>query len=303
MTSEQRTFEELEGKEGSQVELRDVTTDIVDSEHKSAPESEDGYPYVKTSDIENGRINFDDVSYVDEDAYQEWTERLTPKPGDIILTREAPVGRVGLIPEGKKVCLGQRTVLIRPDSEKLDNQYLRYLLLSDDIQNRFDSLSTGSTVDHLNLEDLRSFTLPKLPKLEHQRKIGKILSNLDKKYRINNKIIKNLRGLSQSLYQYRFEEFQPYNEFKESEIGQIPEDFQVIELGDICELTGGSSFPKEEQGKSSGDYPFIKVNDMKSPHNGTYILESENWVDEETKKDQSFRVHPAGAIVYAKTGA
>jgi type I restriction enzyme S subunit len=172
LTSEQQKLDDL--KEEASLELRDATTDIVDSEHKSAPEVDEGYPYIKTSDIENGRIHFDDVSYVDEEAYEEWTRRLAPEPGDIVLTREAPVGRVGIVPEGKQVCLGQRTVLIRPDTEILDNQFLRYLLLTDDVQNRFEALSSGSTVDHLNLSDLRSYELPDLPNIEDQEKIGRI---------------------------------------------------------------------------------------------------------------------------------
>jgi type I restriction enzyme S subunit len=219
--------------EGSGPELRDVTTHIVDSEHKSAPESEEGYPYIKTSDLEDGRIDFQNVARVDEDAYQEWTNRLTPKSGDLIFTREAPVGRVGIIPEGRDVCLGQRTVLIRADSEEVDEQYLRYLLLSESIQNRLQSLSTGSTVDHLNLEDLRSFELPKLPSLEYQRKVGDALSDFDQKIRVNNQINQKAQEISQAIFRDRFASKKTSSGQDPINKDSLPEGWKSGKLGDL----------------------------------------------------------------------
>jgi type I restriction enzyme S subunit len=286
LTTEQQTFEELDG-DNTQLELQDVTQHIVDSEHKSAPESEKGYPYIKTSDIENGRINFDDVSYVDEEAYQEWTRRQTPKPGDIIFTREAPVGRVGLIPDGKEVCLGQRTVLIRPDPEKLDNQYLRYLLLSKDIQNRLKSLSTGSTVDHLNLGDLRSFELPNLPDLQEQRKIGQVLSNFDKKIDSNRAILQLLEEISQSVFENRFVDYEPYQNFKQTELGNIPADFEIVEVDDLIWSGRGYSYTSDHLDKEyekNDSYPMINLKNVKE--GGGFQTDGYKYYTEESIKDR-----------------
>lgn len=210
-----------------------MTTHIVDSEHKSAPESERGYPLVKTSDLENGRIDFQNIARVDEDAYQEWTNRLTPRPGDIIFTREAPVGRVGIVPEDSEVCLGQRTVLIRTDSDKVDGQYLRYLLLSEDVQNRLHSLSTGSTVDHLNLEDLRSFELPELPSLEYQKKIGDSLSDFDQKIRVNDQINRAAQNVSQLLFKERFANKKSGSGQDQIREDTLPDGWKSGKLGDL----------------------------------------------------------------------
>jgi len=286
LTSEQRTFDDLEDGESS-FELRDVTTHIVDSEHKSAPESEEGYPYVKTSDIENGRINFDDVSYVDEEAYKEWTRRLTPEPGDIILTREAPVGRVGLISEGKQICLGQRTVLIRPDPEKLDNQYLRYLLLSDEVQHRFDSLSTGSTVDHLNLEDLRSFDLPELPGLEEQKKIGRMLSNFDEKIETSKVLLELLEEIAQTIFENRFVDYEPYDSFQDSEIGEVPVGFEIVEVDDIVWSGRGYSYTSEyldKENELEESYPMINLMNVKE--GGGFQTDGYKYYTEEDIKDR-----------------
>ncbi|EQD49180.1 type I restriction-modification system subunit S, partial [mine drainage metagenome] len=93
---------------------------------------------------------------------------MEPMPGDLILAREAPIGNVAIIPKGLKVCLGQRTVLIRPESTKILPQYLVYLMLGDEIQGRIHSLSNGATVHHLNMKDIRNLALPKLPTLQEQ---------------------------------------------------------------------------------------------------------------------------------------
>ncbi|MFC6906923.1 restriction endonuclease subunit S [Halalkalicoccus tibetensis] len=233
MNSESQALDEADEDSTLHLELRKVATHIVDSEHKSAPESEEGYPLIKTSDLEDGRIDFQNIARVEEDIYQDWTNRLTPKPGDIILTREAPVGRVGLVPNGKKVCLGQRTVLIRADSKEVDEQYLRYLLLSDNIQNRLHSLSTGSTVDHLNLEDLRSFKLPELPSLETQKKIGDSLKDFDEKIQINRKINKISQNIIQTRFNHNFDKFNPNTGQDDIDESQLPKEWESGKLGDF----------------------------------------------------------------------
>ena len=264
MTPNQQTFDNF-SEEEARPELKDVTSHIVDSEHKSAPESDAGYPYIKTSDIENGRIDFDDVSYVDKDAYEEWTQRLTPQPGDIVITREAPVGRVGFIADGRQICLGQRTVLIRPDPDHIDNQFLRYLLLTDDIQNRLNSLSTGSTVDHLNMSDLRSLELPSLPDLKTQKKIGKMLSNFDEKIELNQKRNEILEEIAQCLFEYWFVDYGPYSSDRQSSDNHSPEGFTQGSLGEIAEINHSRIEPGDHPEKVFQLYSFSGYDEDTQP--------------------------------------
>ncbi|WP_248896096.1 restriction endonuclease subunit S [Haloplanus halobius] len=299
MTSEQQTFDT--SGEARSLELRDATTHIVDSEHKSAPEIEEGYPYVKTSDIENGRIHFEDVSYVGEESYEEWTRRLNPEPGDIVLTREAPVGRVGIVPEGKQICLGQRTVLIRPNPEILDNQFLRYLLLTDEVQNRFEALSTGSTVDHLNLSDLRSFELRDLPRLEDQKKIGTILSYFDEKIKTNQKINSLLEEVARSLFEYRFVDFEPYDSFKDSERGQIPDEFEVAGLTDITDVVLGGTPDSSEDSYWGGDIVWAKAKDV-SNEQEAFISETEKNITEKGLEESSTEIAPKNSTIITARG-
>ena len=103
---------------GSKFETLDNLCElIVDCEHKTAPTQETGYPSIRTPNIGKGILILEGVNRVSEKTYNEWTRRAIPQADDLILAREAPAGNIAVIPENLKVCLGQRTVLIRPKVE------------------------------------------------------------------------------------------------------------------------------------------------------------------------------------------
>ena len=156
--------------------------------NKTAPRATDGYPSIRTPKIGKGRFLLDGVYRVSEDTYKKWTRRATPKAEDLILAREAPVGNVAMIPEGLIPCLGQRTVLLRPNKEIIVPKFLCYYLLSYEMQNLIASLSSGATVAHLNMKDIRGLELGEIPSLPFQIRVADILSNYDdikKNYRKN----------------------------------------------------------------------------------------------------------------------
>ena len=160
--------------------LKYICESIVDCEHKTAPTQEIGYPLIRTPNIGIGHLMLDSVNRVSEAIYQEWSRRTIPQSGDLILAREAPVGNVAIIPKDLKVCLGQRTVLIRPDKNKVCSMFLVYLMLGDEIQAQLLGRSTGAIVHHLNMTDIRNLELPRLPSFSTQRKIVDFLNRKTK---------------------------------------------------------------------------------------------------------------------------
>jgi type I restriction enzyme S subunit len=75
-----------------------------------------------------------------------------------------------------------------------------------------------------------------------------------------------------------------------------------VQLGSLCRFQGGSAFPRDEQGKVSGEFPFIKVSDMTLPRNAKHIVVANNWVDQSTVTKLRLKPSPAGSIVFAKIG-
>jgi len=120
------------------------------------------------------------VNRVAEEIYREWTRRAVPQAGDLVLAREAPVGNIAIIPPGLKICLGQRTVLIRPDRGKGQPALPSIFLLSDRVQGRIQSMTSGGRVGHLNVKDIRDLDPSGAPvAIKLQTKIGNVLSSYD----------------------------------------------------------------------------------------------------------------------------
>lgn len=173
--------------------LDDLCLNIVDCLHKTAPINELGnYFAVGTPAMRGNSIDYSLARRIDDITFDEWTKRLRPRYGDLLLAREAPVGPVVRIPIEENVAPGQRTVLLRPDTAKVISDYLYYLLIAPEQQERLNQPVGGSTVAHLNVADVRSFRLPDVPSLMEQRRIAGVLGALD------DKIESNLRTISLS---------------------------------------------------------------------------------------------------------
>jgi len=151
--------------------LADMCELIVDCEHKTAPTQEEGIPSIRTPNIGKGKLLLDGVYRVSEETYREWTRRAEPLPGDLILAREAPAGNVAVIPDDTKVCLGQRTVLIRPTRTVFEPEFLSWLLLQPKMQQKLLAHSRGATVQHVNMKDIRALHIGAIPPLSEQRRI------------------------------------------------------------------------------------------------------------------------------------
>ena len=263
----------------SLIKLRNVSKAIVDCEHKTAPTEALGIPSIRTTDIKNGYIDLQNANKVSKETYREWTKRMEPCPGDLILSREAPVGEVGIVPEGTKVCLGQRTVLIRPDCEKVVPRYLLYLLLTREMKYEMTSRAEGSIVPHLNMSDIRDLEIPVLPPLDKQRQIAYILGILDEKIELNRQMNETLEAMARAIFKSWFVDFDPVrakmegrlpagmdaatailfpSAFQDSPLGKIPGGWEVATVGEEFNLTMGQSPPGSTYNEDGDGMPFYQ---------------------------------------------
>jgi len=216
---------------------------ITDCEHKTAPlvESSD-FVSVRTSNITNGKIDFDNCNRVSKETYEVWTQRMIPKEGDIILAREAPVGEVGLIPSGRKVCLGQRTVLIRINNTSVTSKFLLYYLVNRETKFELVSRSTGSVVEHLNVKDIREFEIKIPESLSEQTAIAEVLSSLDDKIDLLHCQNKTLEQLAETLFRQWFVE-------------EAEESWEEISFGNMVTPRKGKNLTKSEA--IEGEFPVV----------------------------------------------
>ena len=154
------------------VSIEKVCESIVDCLNRTAPTVDEITPFkmIRTTNVRNRRVSLDNVKHVTEETYQKWTRRQTPRQGDVLLTREAPMGEVGMIETDEPVFLGQRIVSYRADPAQLDNYFLFFALQSSDLQNQIKAYASGSTVQHMRVPDTKELIL-RLPPIDTQKKI------------------------------------------------------------------------------------------------------------------------------------
>jgi len=90
------------------------------------------------------------------------------------------------------------------------------------------------------------------------------------------------------------------NGFKETEIGLIPEDWEVVRLGEVAEVKAGQSAPQGEKYFKNGKYPFIRVQHI---DNNDYRIVSCDMITDEAVKDYRLKLFPKGTIIFPKSGA
>ena len=146
-----------------------ICEQVVDCHNKTAPYTESGIPLVRTTNIRDGKIDLAETRFVDQPTYEFWSRRCKPKPGDVLFTREAPMGEAGIIPDGVTLCMGQRIMLLRA-SPMILNRYLLTALLTPGLIERITQTAVGSGVKHLRVRDVESLPIP-LPPLSEQTRI------------------------------------------------------------------------------------------------------------------------------------
>ncbi len=270
--------------------LDDACEFIVDCLHATAPTEEDGYPLIRTPNIGKGRLDLTDVYRVTEETYQTWTKRAVPEPGDLILAREAPAGNVAIVKEGEKVCLGQRTVHLRPKTAKVDPDFLCYFLLAPPQQGKLLAGQTGATAKHVNMKDIRRLDLVGLPSLSTQRTIGSLLATYDDLLENNRRRIELLEETARQLYRQWFVRLRFPGHEHTRVINGVPEGWEPKVLGELCEEIRESVTPDVLEPNT----PYIGLEHM--PRRSIALCE---WgtVEEVTSSKHRFR---EGEILFGK---
>ena len=224
------------------ITLDDVCS-ITDCQHKTAPtlNTPTNYRMLRTTNIRDGQLrDVDNTKSVSKEIYDQWSVRGYLEAGDVVLTREAPMGEVALLRKNEKYkyFLGQRILQLKAFPNIITPEFLYYSLQTKELQHQIMmNEGTGSVVSNIRIPLLKKMEIF-VPPLSEQKNITKILINIDDKILLNKKIIYNLEHISQTLFKRWFIDFefpneydQPYKasggEMMDSPLGQIPEKWMV----------------------------------------------------------------------------
>ena len=180
---------------------------IADCPHSTPEWTDSGFVVLRNQNIKNGRLDLSAPSFTDEEHFAQRIKRAEPRAGDIVFTREAPMGEVCMIPGGLRCCLGQRQVLLRPKVD-VNGKYLLFALQSPAVQHEISwSEGTGSTVSNVRIPILKQLKIPRHPGAEDQ--IAEVLGGLTDKIELNRQINQTLEQIAQTIFKSWFVDFEP----------------------------------------------------------------------------------------------
>ncbi|MAE85303.1 MAG: hypothetical protein CMB80_21385 [Flammeovirgaceae bacterium] len=214
--------------EWSEVQISEVCELIVDCVNKTAPKVDEVTPFkmIRTTNVRHGRVDTSDCKYVTEEVFEKWTRRAKVLPKDVLLTREAPIGEVGMIRQNENLFLGQRIMQYRADRTKLIPEFLLYSFQSNYMQHQIRMHEgSGSVVSHIRVPDCLKFNI-KLPPLPEQKAIAHILGTLDDKIELNRQMNETLEEMAQALFKSWFVDFDPVIDKALAAGHDIPEPLQ-----------------------------------------------------------------------------
>ena len=278
--------------------LLDICELIVDCPHSTAKDEGHGFPLIRTPNIGKGRLILDNVHRVCKEVYDKRNIRAIPQVNDIILAREAPAGNVALITEGQKVCLGQRTVLIRPDINKVNPEYLVYYMLSPKVQHDLQSSANGATVAHINMPKIRNLKI-QIPNRRIQDKIANILSRYDSLIENYQKQIKLLEEAAQRLYKEWFVDLRFPGHENTKIVDGVPEGWSYMKIKDRYKTVLGGTPSRSINNYWGGDISWINSGEI----NKLRIINPSEKITIDGYNNSSTKLMPIHTTILAITGS
>ncbi len=260
------------------VDLNDVV-EIFDGPHATPKKTRSGPVFLGIGNLSSGRIDLTKTEHLNEEDYVQWTRRVTPSPGDVVFSYETRIGEAALIPAGLRCCLGRRMGLLRPKGDKVDPRFLLYAYLGPGFQDILRSRTIhGSTVNRIPLTEMGKFPIEIPATIREQRRIAQVLGTLDDKIELSRRINETLETMAWALFKSWFVDFDPVrakmddrdpglpqhladlfpNRLVESELGEIPEGWEVKTLRECTHLTMGQSPPGRTYNERGEGLPFFQ---------------------------------------------
>lgn len=208
------------------------------------------YRYIRLVNIDGNSIQQDNMLFLEPET-QKLIARYIVNETDVCL---AIVGHtIGLVfyvdKEYEGVNLTENAARLTDFREDIDSKFIYYSLLSPQGYHNILSRKVGSAQGKLPLYNIRSLEL-QIPPLPEQKAIASILSSLDDKIELNLQMNRTLEEMAMTLYKHWFVDFGPFKDgnFIDSELGPIPEGWEVNKMGEMLEVKYGKDHKKLDEG-------------------------------------------------------
>ena len=240
-----------------------TTNDLVDT-------PKEGAISLSPKNIINGELNLDQCTYIKWDKYYESPEIMI-NPNEIIITKTgSSVGRTTFVRRvDHPMTLNPQLVVLKNISENAE--FLSYYIKSALFQSVLKSIVVGSAIPTLSQKNLANLKINVPKEVDYQRRIASILSSLDRKIELNNKINADLEEMAQAIFKNWFVDFEPFKDgkFVDSELGMIPEGWKVGTLTEIASYMNGLAMQKYPPENIEDSLPVLKIKELGQGFCGT----------------------------------
>ena len=186
--------------------LENACKTIIDCPHSTPSYTYEntGFMCIRTSIVKKNRILWDDIEYIPEDEFEKRIQRKQPTVGDIVYTREGAIlGIAAIIDRNYNVALGQRSMLLSPDTDKCASEFLCVAMNSDSFLDNVLKDVSGSASPHINVGDIKAFKMI-MPPVELQNQFAAFIHQVDKSKVVVQKALDEAQILFDSLMQKYF---------------------------------------------------------------------------------------------------
>lgn len=269
-----------------------TTNDLVDTPNEGAIS-------LSPKNIINGELNLEQCTYIKWDKYYESPEIMI-NPNEIVITKTgSSVGRTTFVRRVEHpMTLNPQLVVLKNISGNAE--FLSYYIKSALFQSVLKSIVVGSAIPTLSQKNLANLKINVPKEVDDQHRIASILSSLDRKIELNNKINADLEEMAQAIFKNWFVDFEPFKDgkFVDSELGMIPEGWKVGRLVEIADVVGGStpSKAKPEYYTQNG-IAWLTPKDL-SNHPAVYSSRGEIDITEEGYNSTSTKLMPKGTVLF-----
>lgn len=258
--------------EWKEVRLGDVCEIITGFPFPGKKYSKEGIRVVRGDNVTIGNLRWDTEKDKRWNEPFDKTEYYSLQANDIVIGMDG--SRVGknkarIKKEDLPLLLAQRVACVR-HNELAEQDYLYYNIFSKKFIDYVNSIHTGSAIPHISQKQIEDYKIL-LPDLETQRRIASILSSLDRKIELNNKINADLEEMAQAIFKNWFVDFEPFKDgkFVDSELGMIPEGWKVGRLTEIASYMNGLAMQKFPPENNEDSLPVLKIKELGQGFCGT----------------------------------
>jgi len=260
------------GPFGSQLHMQDYVSD--------------GTPMITVEHLINDRVahTIDTPRVSKEDKKR--LSRYTLREGDLVFSRVGSVDRIGHITENEDGWMfSGRLLRVRPDKEKVDARYLYYFLTREKTKAYIRNIAVGATMPSLNT-DLLSDVPVMLPSLNIQKEIARILTPLDEKIELNDKISHTLETMAEAI-------------FKEWFIQNKSDNWEAGKFTDFIDILSGGTPSTHNPSYWEGEIPFFTPKDVGDKF---YCLNTENKITQDGLKHCNSPLYPKNIVFVTARG-